>query len=158
MRQVENYLFLKNKARLIPSFYDRKPFRDLLNCDDSEELTDENSFQSLAMLHFTSRIKEEERVNRVRMKYNFLLIQVIFVQISSTQSYVQFYQELLRQQLDLMGLTYVEILNDINLPQVFLWLQEKSLMGEAALVFNPAPGTDCRHRISHILLHSKLVI
>ena len=25
-------------------------------------------------------------------------------------------------------------------PQVFLWLQEKSLLGEAALVFNPAPG------------------
>ena len=24
--------------------------------------------------------------------------------------------------------------------QVFLWLQEKSLLGEAALVFNPAPG------------------
>ena len=69
MRQVENYLFLKNKARLIPSFYDRKPFRDLLNCDDSEELTDENSFQSLAMLHFTSRIKEEARANKVRIKH-----------------------------------------------------------------------------------------
>ena len=24
--------------------------------------------------------------------------------------------------------------------QVFMWLQEKSLFGEAALVFNPAPG------------------
>ena len=56
----------------------------------------------------------------------------------------------------MFGITFVEILNEVNLaqvslaslrsghftltPQVFLWLQEKSLLGEAALVFNPAPG------------------
>jgi hypothetical protein len=28
-----------------------------------------------------------------------------------------------------MGVTLVEILTPVNLPQVFLWLQEKSLMG-----------------------------
>ena len=57
-----------------------------------------------------------------------------------------------------MGVTFCEVMNEINLSQVifsslviidnisrilfqvFLWLQEKSLFGEAALCFNPAPG------------------
>mmetsp|Transcript_28515 Transcript_28515/g.33714 ORF Transcript_28515/g.33714 Transcript_28515/m.33714 type:complete len:680 (+) Transcript_28515:24-2063(+) len=34
----------------------------------------------------------------------------------------------------------VEVLSEINLPQVFLWLQEKSLFGMGALLFNPTPG------------------
>ncbi len=41
-----------------------------------------------------------------------------------------------------MGLTYVEVLNEINMAQVFLWLQEKSLFGEGSLLHNPSPGVD----------------
>ena len=32
--------------------------------------------------------------------------------------------------------------SEINLSQVFPWLQEKTLFGEAALVHNPKPGID----------------
>ena len=34
------------------------------------------------------------------------------------------------------------MLNKINLAQVFLWFQEKELMGEASLLFDPHPGVD----------------
>ena len=44
--------------------------------------------------------------------------------------------------LEKMGLTLVEILNEINMAQVFLWLQEKSLFGQGALLHNPTPGVD----------------
>ena len=118
-------------------------------------------------------------------------ISKVFFQLSTIESFHEFYSELIHKQLDLMGLTYCEILNEINLSQVnlksnsqpntlprhnvqwfdqkvlgtfafcpqksfyiqnkfiivtkhyskvFLWLQEKSLLGEGALVFNPAPG------------------
>merc|ERR1712126_101625 len=63
-----------------------------------------------------------------------------FCQLSTIEDFQDFYTELAHKQLDLMGLTFCEILNEINLSQVFLWLQEKSLLGEGALVFNPAPG------------------
>ena len=43
-----------------------------------------------------------------------------------------------------MGFVYVGILNDVNLAQVFLWLQEKSLFGFGALLHNAAPGQDFR--------------
>eukprot|EP00658_Telonema_sp_P-2_P052640 TRINITY_DN4086_c0_g1_i15.p1 TRINITY_DN4086_c0_g1~~TRINITY_DN4086_c0_g1_i15.p1 ORF type:complete len:288 (-),score=62.32 TRINITY_DN4086_c0_g1_i15:145-1008(-) len=39
-----------------------------------------------------------------------------------------------------MQLMYIEILNEISLPQVFLWMQEKTLFGEVSLLFNPQPG------------------
>ena len=48
--------------------------------------------------------------------------------------------ELVHQTLDKMGVMYVEIVNEVNMAQVFLWLQEKSLFGEASLLFNPSPG------------------
>jgi len=39
-----------------------------------------------------------------------------------------------------MGLMYVEILNEIELGQVFQWMQEKSLFGSGAMCFNGQPG------------------
>jgi hypothetical protein len=37
-------------------------------------------------------------------------------------------------------LMYVEIMNEVALPQVFQWLQEKSLTGMGALLYNPSRG------------------
>eukprot|EP00605_Chrysophyceae_sp_TOSAG23-4_P000312 GSChrysophyteH1.ASY1.ANO1.357.1 assembled CDS len=39
-----------------------------------------------------------------------------------------------------MGIMYCEILTPINFPQVFLWMQEKSLLGMGALLQNNNPG------------------
>lgn len=43
-------------------------------------------------------------------------------------------------QLDSVYYMHIEALNEINLAQVFLWLQEKSLFGMGALLYNPTPG------------------
>ena len=42
--------------------------------------------------------------------------------------------------LDHFYIMYMECQNDINLPQLFLWLQEKSLFSMGALLYNPTPG------------------
>ena len=39
-----------------------------------------------------------------------------------------------------MSVMLVVIINEVNLGQVYLWLQEKSLFGEGALLHNPSPG------------------
>jgi len=53
---------------------------------------------------------------------------------------LEWLEDKVRASLDRMGITLVRVLNQINMAQVFLWLQEKSLFGEAALVYNAAPG------------------
>jgi len=55
-----------------------------------------------------------------------------------------FLAQLARTALDVMGITFCEILNDVDLPQVFLWFQEKSLFSMGALLHNPAPGLPFR--------------
>jgi len=109
----------------VPSFYDRPPYHRLLGQEPGAgEGEEEVSYQDLAKQLFTKRIREETEARK----------------ISKPEDYLEFYAAMVRQQLDLTGLTHVEVMNDINLAQVFMWLQEKSLFGEAALVFNPAPG------------------
>ena len=44
--------------------------------------------------------------------------------------------------LSTMIVMFVEIHNEINLAQVFLWLQEKTLFGMGAILWNPTPGID----------------
>ena len=103
--QINSCLYVGKHQRLVPSFYDREPFSRLLNNQgdtDEEPLTNNTSFQTLSKLHFSHRIQEEVKAKK----------------LSTADHLLEFYQELLHLQLDLMGLTYVEIHNDINLPQV----------------------------------------
>jgi len=112
-------------SRLVPSFYDREPYYSLIASDSLHESpSDQVSYQLQAKKCFNSKIKEE----------------VARIKNPSPVKVLEKYKEIARQQLDLFGITFVEIVNEVNLAQVFLWLQEKSLLGEAALVFNPAPG------------------
>merc|ERR1719319_1444046 len=46
--------------------------------------------------------------------------------------------------LDRMSPVSIEVMNEINLSQVFLWLQEKSLLGEASLLHDRTPGVNFR--------------
>jgi len=127
LKEINQCLFVnleEGQMRLLPSYYDRNPFKKILQPDHKKENSEELSYQNLAKKFFSIKIQEEA----TRRK------------LSTIESFHEFYSELIHKQLDLMGLTYCEILNEINLSQVFLWLQEKSLLGEGALVFNPAPG------------------
>merc|ERR1712126_684577 len=128
LKEIDQCLFVnkdRQQLRLLPSFYDRKPFKKILFSDQEDVVEDEEvSYQNLATKFSSIKIQEEATKKK----------------LSTIEDFQDFYTELAHKQLDLMGLTFCEILNEINLSQVFLWLQEKSLLGGGALVFNPAPG------------------
>ena len=48
-----------------------------------------------------------------------------------------------------MSVTLCVIRNEVNLSQVYLWLQEKSLFSMGALLHNPSPGESLRQYLSH---------
>ena len=45
-----------------------------------------------------------------------------------------------------IAMTYIQMMNKINLSQVFLWFQEKSLLSAGSLLHNPTPGVDFETR------------
>ena len=169
LSEIQDILFIdksKSITRLLPSFYDRRPFTNILTSESEGSKASNNSgnisYQRLAKQFFSRRIQEEVAAQKVQTNHKSQ--QVInsifpnFLKIIHPEALVTFYSDLLHQQLDLMGVTFCEVMNEINLSQVsltslviidhisrilfqvFLWLQEKSLFGEAALCFNPAPG------------------
>lgn len=105
-------------CRLLPSFQDRRSFFQLML---GQRCAEPESFQARAKAIFDQRINEETSRMERKEKLEWLEDQV-------------------RASLDRMGITQVRVLNEVNMAQVFLWLQEKSLFGEAALVYNAAPG------------------
>jgi len=107
-----------SSCKLLPSFQDRRSFFQLMlghKCSEPE------SFQARAKAIFDKRIKEEMARMDKKEKLEWL-------------------EDKVGASLDRMGVTQVRPLNPINMAQVFLWLQEKSLFGEGALVYNAAPG------------------
>ena len=75
LRDVEEILFInKSEAqpRLLSSFYDRKPFTNLLEDqspdeDDSPADGENVSYQRLAKIFFSKRIQEEAATNKVKI-------------------------------------------------------------------------------------------
>ena len=115
---------LTKVTKLLPSFYDRKSYFDIL-CGKENNVCGESaasSCQRVATNVFSRMISREVSRNSGFRGLESLLL------------------ELVHQTLDKMGVMYVEIVNEVNMAQVFLWLQEKSLFGEASLLFNPSPG------------------
>ena len=79
LRDVEEILFInKSEAqpRLLSSFYDRKPFTNLLEDqspdeDDSPADGENVSYQRLAKIFFSKRIQEEAATNKVKNENSF---------------------------------------------------------------------------------------
>jgi hypothetical protein len=46
--------------------------------------------------------------------------------------------------IDWLALTYIEIMNEVNLSQIFIWFQEKTIIGAEILMHNPTPGLNFR--------------
>ena len=110
-------------CRLVPSFSDRKAF-NLCVTEGVKVNTEDpgDSMQVQAKLYFDAEIRSR------------------LSSIPGNDDPLSLLESLTECALERMGLTLVEVLNEINLTQVFLWLQEKSLMGEGALLYNPTPG------------------
>ena len=73
LSDVEDILFINKSesvTRLLPSFYDRKPFRDILTMQNeaSEDSNSDNiSYQTLAKHFFSKRIQEEAAAQKVQI-------------------------------------------------------------------------------------------
>ena len=76
------------------------------------------SYQDLAKQLFTKRIREETEARKVPLHSLASNYRMLCLQISKPEDYLEFYAAMVRQQLDLTGLTHVEVMNDINLAQV----------------------------------------
>ena len=113
------------RSRLLPSFQDRQTYYGLvappaLAARPPVQQEGEANYQAAAKKLFTSRLEAELR--------------------GGPDEKAEFLCDATWLLLDRMGVTYCEILTEVNMAQVFLWLQEKSLFGEASLLHNPAPG------------------
>ena len=129
-------------ARLRPSYVDRKAFYELLThgvvvnacwqqqlqrkCERIVSLpalteTTLQSPQGLAKTIFDSCAKQVERDADFNTRVSSLISAV-------------------RKATHHMNIMYCEVLTPINLSQVFLWMQEKSLFGMGALLKNDNPG------------------
>ena len=76
------------------------------------------SYQDLAKQLFTKRIREETEARKVPLHSPASNYRMLSLQISKPEDCLEFYAAMVRQQLDLTGLTQVEVINDINLAQV----------------------------------------
>jgi hypothetical protein len=110
-------------SRLLPSFSDRRSFfLQLLGRPEPRPEGEEGlTFQAGAKAAFDRRVREETMGLGPRDRLRWT-------------------EATLAAALDRMGATRCEILTDVNMAQVFLWLQEKSLFGEGALLENKTPG------------------
>ena len=110
------------QPRLVPSFYDRPPYHRLLGQEpgagEGEGEGEEVSYQDLAKQLFIRRIREETEARQVPLHSLVLNYRMLSLQISKPEDCLEFYAAMVRQQLDLTGLTQVEVINDINLAQV----------------------------------------
>ncbi len=121
-------------CRLLPSFYDRRPFF----------LAIMEGFGTLDKSHLDEELKKDSlQVKAKRYFDHQIKLRLDSVcGVNNKQARYEELKSLAHLTLTKMGLTLAEVLNKINLAQVFLWLQEKSLFGEGALLFNPSPGID----------------
>jgi hypothetical protein len=112
-------------CKLAPSFLDRKPFFSLVLEGVQPAIVDENASP------------------QARAKRSFdALVKAHLDQVSSADpnSRMRELETLTDLALTKMGLTLVEISKDVNLSQVYLWLQEKTVFGEGSVLYNPSPG------------------
>jgi len=115
------------QSRLLPSFQDRQTYYSLVVTPalaaklPVQQVEEQGAnYQAAAKQLFTRRLEAELR--------------------DGPDEKAEFLCDATWLLLDRMGVTYCEILTEVNMAQVFLWLQEKSLFGEASLLHNPAPG------------------
>ena len=102
-------------SKLLPSFFDRKSYFGLLLGETSE--IEAISYQKRAMEVFTSRIHTE-----------------VSNAIAFGREAAEVLMELVHQTLDLMSVMFVEIINEVNMAQIFLWYYLVLNRRQAALV------------------------
>ncbi|XP_059079579.1 uncharacterized protein LOC131877800 [Tigriopus californicus] len=165
LEEGENLAF----ARLVPSYSDRKSYFSLIAKDLIRQppfqptIPSSSSASTITGTSFaesTDTPSKEEGEQFTGKGGNHLQSDNISVQAKAKNYFDCQVQALLKQyrssnldqlgeleeMTDLallkMGVTMVNVLNDINMAQVFLWLQEKTLFGANSFLYNPSPGIE----------------
>ena len=88
LRDIEDILFVdksKSIARLLPSFYDRRPFTNILTLESESSEASNNSgnisYQILAKQFFSKRIQDEVAAQKVQTNSNLRRPLILFLQI-----------------------------------------------------------------------------
>jgi hypothetical protein len=115
--------------KLLPSLADRRTYRSILLGSDASDLLDCDNFAPA-------------NTSLQAMKKIFDDCVSCALRESSKQLPLDILTEIFHQAVDEMYLVSVEIQNDPDLAQVFLWLQEKTLLGMGSLLENLAPGVE----------------
>ena len=106
-------------SRLLPSYSDRLSYFTLITqgiLKDQTKKFFEDSFQGRSKYYFDKQLSKVEKISELEKLATFAL--------------------------EKMGMTLVEIINEINMAQVFLWFQEKAVFGPGGFLYNRAPGVD----------------
>ena len=109
--EANKYIMNDEKYRLIPSYLDRPAFYSMI--DKTENKCDSSSHQWKACNYFDNKNKHLSAEEIEKMFYNAI---------------------------HKMSIMLVVVMNDVNLGQIYLWLQEKSIFGDGALLHNASPG------------------
>ena len=109
--EANKYIMNGEKYRLIPSYLDRPAFYSMI--DKAENKCDSSSHQWKAYNYFDNKNQHLSAEEIEQMFHNAI---------------------------HKMSIMLVIVMNDVNLGQIYLWLQEKSIFGEGALVHNASPG------------------
>ena len=109
--EINKYIMNGDKYRLIPSYLDRPAFYSMI--DNTKNKSDSSSHQWKAYNYFDN-------------KNQHLSVEEI--------------EKMFHNAIHKMSIMLVIVMNDVNLGQIYLWLQEKSIFGEGALVHNASPG------------------
>ena len=70
LKEINQCLFVnleEGQMRLLPSYYDRNPFKKILQPDHKKENSEELSYQNLAKKFFSIKIQEEATRRKVRI-------------------------------------------------------------------------------------------
>eukprot|EP00297_Palpitomonas_bilix_P023798 CAMPEP_0113910244 /NCGR_PEP_ID=MMETSP0780_2-20120614/27404_1 /TAXON_ID=652834 /ORGANISM="Palpitomonas bilix" /LENGTH=523 /DNA_ID=CAMNT_0000906351 /DNA_START=119 /DNA_END=1690 /DNA_ORIENTATION=- /assembly_acc=CAM_ASM_000599 len=133
-------------STLIPSFADRQPFFEhlVVGALDGAELSEDSksSHQGSAYSHFSSELRRavDAAVGKWRSGRGEAEKEKESEREGEECARKEALVALAQKALDGSTFMRVDIENDINYGQVFLWLQEKSLFSMAALLHNPTPG------------------
>ena len=131
--------------RLLPSDTDRLPFlfSVLGNRSEAQSINDTViaiSFMNLFISAVTHNVPVDHAVLQTSQYFYFSIRDLL----NSQEHKIQFLRRLLRSSVLWMRMMVVTVESEVNLCQWFLWLQEKSLLGFAALLANDTPGVSFR--------------
>mmetsp|Transcript_8514 Transcript_8514/g.13817 ORF Transcript_8514/g.13817 Transcript_8514/m.13817 type:complete len:462 (+) Transcript_8514:152-1537(+) len=130
---------------LVPSYQDRKPFFTMLARGLFVHAIHEHLVASgLGISNFDiDRLLPGPSETREGITKSYF-DKMILEQLSTAEfeDQVSFLNKVAYNSLNRMSIMYCQVLQDVDLAQLFLWMQEKTLFGMGRMLFNPTPGVD----------------